>query len=130
MPYIKHLSGLIFEGSDAQLREYSSYGSVEATAEEWDEYCHPGVVATVEAVEETKTDEVIPAPEVTPETPVVEKGKVETTTEPVVESVNLTDLTKEELKAKLLEVNPHFPAIEKATKAEIIKEIEQATTNL
>jgi hypothetical protein len=66
------------------------------------------------ATDEVKTDPV-PATNETEPTPAVEPKEKP-----------LSRMNRAELVAKLLEVNPHFPAIEDATNAEIKKEIEQA----
>jgi hypothetical protein len=177
---IKNLNGMMFETDESNFRNYEPYGSTLATQKEWEEYCNPNVVATVEAnetpvkIEEApKTDEVVPTPEVkfapdpqvepisevkaeikfapepepvletksetktdevTAETetdaPAPKEETAETEPEPVTEEAPkekpLSKMVRAELVAKLLEVNPHFVAIEDATNDEIRTEIKQA----
>jgi hypothetical protein len=163
---IKNLNGTLFETDESNFRNYEPYGSTLATQKEWEEYCNPNVVATVEAdetpvktEEAPKTDEIVPTPEVkfapepqvepisevkpeikfAPEPEPVLEVKSETKTdevtaetepEPVTEEAPkekpLSKMVRAELVAKLLEVNPHFVAIEDATNDEIRTEIKQA----
>ena len=117
---IKNQNGTMFEADESNFRNYEPYGSVIATKSEWEEYCNPSGVVTVEAEEAPKTEEV------TEPTPAVEDVKDEVVPTDEVKEKPISRMNRAELVAKLLDVNPHFPAIEDATNDEIRTEIKQA----
>jgi hypothetical protein len=151
--YIKNANGTVFEGTQEQLNSYAIYGSRQATKQEVKEYFGGTIteiedenIVTVEATEQAPVEDspdIDLAPVITnDEPPLTEEVKtvqddntdtVLTTgeTPPVAPKEKpLSKMVRAELVAKLLEVNPDFPALESATNAQIKQEIEQALVEL
>lgn len=72
---VKHLNGLMFESTQVEFdKNYGQYGSTIATEQEWRDYCHPNVVATVEAIEDPEALET----DLPPQDPKTETPKAKT----------------------------------------------------